>query len=47
MYRRSTPPNSASMTRAAGSPAYFLGRPAAVWLAAIRRRSPVAFRERD
>jgi hypothetical protein len=45
MYRRSTPPTSATATRAAGSPAYFLGRPAAVWVAAIRRRSPVAFRD--
>ncbi len=48
MYRRSTSPNSArTAPRAAGSPAYYLGRPASVWLAAIRRRSPVAFREHD
>lgn len=47
MYRRVTSDSTRPASRAAGSPAYFLGRPAAVWLAAIRRRSPVAFRERD
>jgi hypothetical protein len=47
MYRRFTSPESAPMTsRAAGSPAYFLGRPADVWLSALRRRSPRAFMER-
>ena len=47
MYQRFTSPESArTASRAAGSPAYFLGRPADVWLSALRRRSPRAFMER-
>ena len=47
MYRRSISPNSPTMTsRAASTPAYFLGRPADVWLSALRRRTPRAFKER-
>lgn len=47
MYRRPTSPKSPMMaSRAAGSPAYYLGRPAEVWLSALRRRSPRAFMER-
>jgi hypothetical protein len=47
MYRRFTSPESSTMaSRAVGSPAYFLGRPADVWLSALRRRSPRAFIER-
>jgi hypothetical protein len=48
MHRRSISPKPApTAVRTVGSPAYFLGRPAEVWLAAIRRRSPAAFRERE
>jgi hypothetical protein len=31
--------NTADVTRSAGAPAYYMGRPAAVWQRAVRTRS--------
>ena len=46
--------NTTHRTRAAGTPAYFLGRPAAVWKIAVRRQrrrsddaSPITSTTRD
>jgi hypothetical protein len=32
--------NTAPITRSAGTPAYYMGRSAAVWQSALRRRNP-------
>jgi len=48
MYRRfPSPPATIIAARSQASPAYFLGRPAERWLAALQRRSPPEFGERD